>query len=284
MIRALIGAMIAEPLLHCERLVVGFGRRALVPAFDLAIQPGEVVLVVGHNGAGKTTLVRTVLGLLRPVSGTVRRRDGLRCTYVPQATAIDALVPLQVEELVRWGGLRGWSFLRPWARLGGGDRGRSEGQGEDPSQGRSQGSDNGVPSIDALRRRRFGELSGGQRQRVLLARLVGGDAELAVLDEPTASMDGPTSEATFAALRRLARERGTTSIVVSHAAAIAAPYADRIALFDPEGDGVRVGPPAEMAASPRFRGLFGAVALPDTEHAADAADAADAVRAEAAGA
>ena len=269
MIRALIGAMIAEPLLRCERLVVGFGRRALVPAFDLSIQPGEVVLVVGHNGAGKTTLVRTVLGLLRPVSGEVHRRAGLRCTYVPQATAIDALVPLQVEELVRWGGLRGWSFLRPWARLGGGDRGRS------------QGSEIGVPSIDELRRRRFGELSGGQRQRVLLARLVGGDAELAVLDEPTASMDGPTSEATFAALRRLSRERGTTSIVISHAAAIAAPYADRIALFDPEGDGVRVGPPAEMAASPRFRGLFGAVALPSAE---DAEHAAGAVRAEAAGA
>ena len=231
--------MTAAPLVRCERLVVGFARRARLPPIELAIEPGEVLLVVGHNGAGKTTLVRTLLGLIRPLSGTVVRRAGLRCTYVPQATAIDALVPLQVGELVGWGAQRGWSFLRPWARAGG-----------KPSI---------EPSIEALRRR-FGELSGGQRQRVLLARLVAGDAELAVLDEPTASMDGPASAATFAALRRLAAERGTSSIVVSHAAAAAAPHVDRIALLDPEGGGLTIGPPGEIAEAPRFRGLFGTVA------------------------
>jgi zinc transport system ATP-binding protein len=242
--------MTSGPLVRCERLVVGFGRRALLPPIDLAIEGGEVVLVVGHNGAGKTTLARTLLGLLRPLGGTVRRRAGLRCTYMPQATAIDALVPLQVDELVRWGAQRGWSFLRPWSRP----------RPAPPAAGEA------APILDiaGLRRRRFGELSGGQRQRVLLARLLAGDAELAVLDEPTASMDGPTAEATFAALRRLAAERGTTSLVVSHAAAIAAPHVDRIALLDPEdpeGAGVRVGPPREIVASPWFRGLFGAVAL-----------------------
>jgi zinc transport system ATP-binding protein len=242
----------SDPLVRCEQLVIGFGRRPLLPPIDLSIERGEVMLVVGHNGAGKTTLARTILGLLRPLGGAAHRRAGPRCTYVPQATAIDALVPLQVDELVRWGAQRGWSFLEPWAR-----RRAAAPAGESAA----------VPEIlgiAELRRRRFGELSGGQRQRVLLARLLAGDAELAVLDEPTASMDGPTAAATFAALRRLAAERGTTSLVISHAAAIAAPHVDRIALLDPEGAGVLVGPPGEVAASPRFRGLFGAVTLAAT--------------------
>jgi ABC-type Mn2+/Zn2+ transport system ATPase subunit len=243
------------PLVRCERLVVGFARRALLPPIDLAIEPGEVVLVVGHNGAGKTTLVRTLLGLIRPLSGTVERRAGVRCTYVPQAAAIDALVPLRVDELVGWGGLRGWSFLRPWARR----RAAAAAPG-------GAGEPSSETSIDGLRRRRFGELSGGQRQRVLLARLVAGDAELAVLDEPTASMDGPASAATFAALRRLAAERGTTSIVVSHAAAAATPHVDRIALLDPEAGGLTIGPPDEIAETPRFRGLFGACAVGAAAH------------------
>ena len=244
----------AAPLVRCERLVVGFGRRALLPPIDLAIEPGEVLLVVGHNGAGKTTLVRTLLGLVRPLAGTAVRRAGLRCTYVPQASAIDALVPLQVDELVGWGAQRGWSFLRPWAR-----RRAAAAAGDEPAIGADE-LEPGGKMIDGLRRRRFGELSGGQRQRVLLARLVAGDAELAVLDEPTASMDGPASAATFAALRRLAAERGTTSVVVSHAAAAAASHVDRIALLDPEGGGLTVGPPGEIAEAPRFRGLFGTVA------------------------
>jgi ABC-type Mn2+/Zn2+ transport system ATPase subunit len=217
-----------------------------------------VVLVVGHNGAGKTTLVRTLLGLIRPLSGTVARRAGLRCTYVPQATAIDALVPLQVDELVGWGGLRGWSFLRPWARR------RAAAAGAGAAEPSSE------TSIEGLRRRRFGELSGGQRQRVLLARLVGGDAELAVLDEPTASMDGPASSATFAALRRLAAERGMTSVVVSHAAAAATPHVDRIALLDSEAGGLAIGPPGEIVETPRFRGLFGACAVAPAVHAGGA--------------
>lgn len=230
----------SEPLVACEGLEIGFAPPALLPPFDLTVHAGEVILVVGRNGSGKTTLVRTLLGLIPPLGGVVRRRSGLRATYVPQGTAIDPLVPLKVRELMAWATLREWSFLRPWRR--------------------PRRSDGGIAElhVDELRDRRFGDLSGGQRQRVLLARLTDSDAELAVLDEPTAGMDGPATDATYRALRGFADAQQMASLVVTHEAAAAARYADRIALLDPDTEGFAIGPPRDIVVRPRFRELFGA--------------------------
>jgi zinc transport system ATP-binding protein len=189
-----------------------------------------------------------MLGLVPPIRGTVVRRSGLRATYVPQASAVDGLVPLQVAELTGWGALRGWSFARPWSIR---DRAERARRGL-----RDQG-------VEDLARRRMAELSGGQRQRVLLARMVASDSELAILDEPTAAMDGPAATATYASLRRLARDRGQASVVVTHAAADAARHADRIVLLDPDAGGVTIGSVTDVAAVPRFRSLFGGVDIPE---------------------
>lgn len=228
-------------LVSCTRLEVGFDRHALLPPIDLDVVAGEVLVIVGHNGTGKTTFARTLLGLLPPVAGTVRRRKDLACTYVPQASSFDPTVPLRVDELLGWGGIRGWGF----ARVGHGRRHRAWAR-------------KGLEELDIaeLATRRLDELSGGQRQRVLLARLLASDAQLAVLDEPTAAMDGPSTGATFAALRRLATERGTTSIVVTHAIAAAASHVDRVVVFDPGASGIVIGTPREIAETPRFHALF----------------------------
>jgi zinc transport system ATP-binding protein len=242
------------PLARCRALEVGYRGRALLPAFTTAIGAGEIMLVVGRNGSGKSTFARTLLGLMSPVAGAVERAAS-RLSYVPQAAAIDPAVPLRVRDLVGWGRLRGGRFLVPWLRQA--DRDACRRAMDDMAVGDLAG-------------RRLAELSGGQLQRVLLARMLAGDSQLAVLDEPTAAMDAVSELAAFRRLRELAHERGIGIVVITHEVAVATPFADSIAFFDPDHDGGRVdvGSAAEIAALPRFRALFGRV---ETREAGSAA-------------
>jgi len=238
-----------ETVVDCKKLVLGYRGKPLLPAFDLELKRGCVWLVVGRNGSGKTTFVRTVLGLLRPISGRVVQSSQLRMSYVPQASTIDGTVPVRGGDVAGWGRLRGWGFLRPWKT-----------SADWTAMRRALG------DIDAstLERRRFGEMSGGQQQRVLIAQMLAGDAEVAFLDEPTAAMDATSERTTYRRLRELVHARGMAAVVVTHAVAVAAPFADHIAFFDPDdpsqkGGRVHLGDAAEVARDPRFIDFFGVV-------------------------
>lgn len=232
----------------CESLVIGHAGRALLPPIDLAIEPGRMLLVLGRNGAGKSTLIRTLLGLTPPVAGRVRRsRPDLRLAYVPQAAALDDIVPVRAREVVEWGLLRGWSFL------GRGGRSRREAVGRALSD----------VGADAFRRQPFRELSGGQKQRVLFARLLAGEAEVVVLDEPTASMDMTSEQEAYERMASLA-EAGLAVVVVTHTIGLAARFAASALLLDRsdrhEGGLVMAGPVDEVLSHPTSVALFPGIA------------------------
>jgi len=231
------------PLARCERLVVGRGRTGLLPPIDLAIDPGTLTLVVGRNGAGKSTFARTLLGLLPPVSGRVAlRRPDLRLTYVPQRASLDDALPIRARELVAFGQLRGYGFLRPWAA-------RSERDACDAALTAASASD--------LAQLPLRDLSEGQKQRVLFARLIASDAELALLDEPTAAMDPAAQRAAFEQLTKLAKERGMGLVVISHALGVALEHATHVLFLDRDHGVVVYGEKEEALLHPELRRHYG---------------------------
>ena len=213
----------AEPrtgaIVEARDVVKSFGQTPALRGASLTIRPGEIVAVMGPSGSGKSTLLHCLAGILLPERGEVwfggqrldtlsdERRSALRRDRFGFVFQTGQLVPeLTAEEnvalpLLLAGTRRGpaRTAARNWF---------------------------GPLGLDGLEHRRSGELSGGQAQRVALARgLVAGPAVL-FADEPTGSLDSVSGELVMDLLTAAAREHGTTVVLVTHDARIAA-YADR---------------------------------------------------------
>ena len=209
----------AGPLIVATDVVKSFGPTPALRGASLAVAAGEVVAVMGPSGSGKSTLLHCLAGILKPDRGEVwfggRRLDTMgeaersatrreRFGFVFQS---GQLVPeLTAEENVALplllGGVRrpaALSEARAWfARL----------------------------DLGGLEERRSGELSGGQAQRVALARALVGRPQVVFADEPTGSLDSLSGEHVMELLVGASRDQGTTVVLVTHDARVAA-YAER---------------------------------------------------------
>jgi zinc transport system ATP-binding protein len=105
--------------------------------------------------------------------------------------------------------------------------------------------------------RPYRELSEGQKQRTLLARVIASQADLVLLDEPTAAMDAVAERETMRRLSALAREKRIAVVVVSHDLAMAAEYADTLLFLDRESPAVVVGDARTVFCHPAFRHQYG---------------------------
>ncbi len=221
-------------LIDCRKLRVGHNGRALLPAIDLQVRAGSCLAIVGRNGAGKTTLLETMLGLIKPIAGSVERSGELRrLCYVPQTNAFDKLLPVRAGEVVMQGRLRDRNFLRPW-----------------PSKTDRLAVQTALEEAGAteLATTLFRELSVGQRQRVMFARLLVTEAQLAMLDEPTAAMDAVAEKEALDSLLRLARDRSMAIILISHGLDIAERFADQLLLLDRDAGEILCGAREEIVA------------------------------------
>jgi ABC-type Mn2+/Zn2+ transport system ATPase subunit len=193
-------ASTSDWVLKGHKLRLGYGRHVLFHDFSFEVARGEILGIVGPNGSGKSTLLKTMLGLLKPLDGQVKRQTSLSISYVPQRDRIDAGIPITVLEVVLMGlTARSGAFHR----VGADDREAAR---------RALG----LLGDEALGPRLFRNLSRGQQQRVLLARALAGEPDVLVLDEPTAGMDIASEAAMIEFLRELNRRRRVTIVIVTH--------------------------------------------------------------------
>jgi len=201
---------LADPALRLDGLAVAYGREPVLEGVTGSVEPGGSLALIGPNGAGKSTLIRSILGLVPAVAGTVEvlgttpQRARGRVAYVPQADTLDPQFPVDALQVVLMGRYRlmGW-LSRP--------------KREDREAARAALARVGLADRAGDR---FGTLSGGQRQRVLLARAIAQEARLLLLDEPFNGVDSSTTEVVLDVLAEL-RAEGVALVMATHDLSIA---------------------------------------------------------------
>lgn len=232
----------ADPVVTARSLALSRGGRVVLEVGDLDIGPG-VTSLVGPNGSGKSTLLHAIAGLLptgRDVlrvfgesAGAVRRR----VAYVLQAQHAPAHMPVTVREIVALGRAAERGAFR---RLGRADRTIVDGAIDRVGLG-------------ALASRHLGDLSGGERQRSFVAQGLAQDAQLLLLDEPTAGLDLESSEQIRAVLLE-ERSAGRTVVVATHDLGDAA-RSDHVVLV--AGRLVAAGPPRSVLVRRNLSEAYG---------------------------
>ena len=204
-----------EKLIDIEHVTAAYGNKTVLRDISLTVWKGDFLAIIGPNGGGKTTLLKVILGLLPPVSGTIRfYEDGqmvpsLRIGYLPQLNNIDKKFPISVREVVTSGLASEKPLFRSYSA----------------SQKQRVEEVLGKMGLEDLAGRAIGELSGGQLQRVLLGRSIVSRPQVLILDEPNSYVDKRFESHFYKLLDEINNE--CAIILVSHDLAVIRMLADR---------------------------------------------------------
>ncbi|MDV7242449.1 MULTISPECIES: metal ABC transporter ATP-binding protein [Rhodococcus] len=199
--------MTPQPAVEVQDVTVHYGDVLALDRVSLSLQAGRVCGLVGMNGSGKSTLFKTIMGTVKPDTGTVRingqapaaaRKTGV-LGYVPQSEEVDWAFPLSVRDVVMTGRYGRMGLTR---RPGKADR---------------SAVDHALERVELtdLADRQIGQLSGGQKKRTFVARGIAQEATILLLDEPFAGVD-KRSEATITTLLRELAGAGAAILVSTH--------------------------------------------------------------------
>jgi len=240
-----------KPCIELRGVSVAYDGRPVLENVSWTVPCGTMAAIIGPNGGGKSTLLRTLVGRLKPVRGSVRvlGDDPVKVrrhiSYLPQNEEIEWGFPLRAVDVVMQGRLASTPWWTPFG-LGRKSRDREAYEAAMAALERVR--------LAELALRPVGDLSGGQRQRVLLARALVQDARLILLDEPATGLDATAQHDLLDILEEL-RDEGRTIVITTHDLNCLTDCFDTVI-------GIRrriifSGPPAETLRPDRLLAVFG---------------------------
>lgn len=236
-------------MLEIENVHFSYGKEEVLRGIDLDVEEREIFSLLGGSGSGKTTILNLIAGFERPSKGNIRIDGKDMKDTAPEKRKVgmvfqdNALFPhLNVEKNILYGAgkRRGGKLLKELVELVG-----------------LEGKTERMPS----------DLSGGEKQRVALARTLAYDPKIILLDEPLSSLDASLRASLRNELRSIIRDRGITTIHVTHDQTEAMAVSDRMGLLD-GGEVKETGRPRDLYERPKkavtarfmgFKNIFQAV-------------------------
>ena len=243
-----VAASDGEASLVASEVSVRLGGAPVLTSVSFEARPGEVSGLIGPNGAGKSTLLRVMAGLIQPYAGSVTlggtairrvkpRERARQIAYMPQHDAAHPFTALQTVLMGRYTHLGRFEL-----------EGRRDVRIAREAMARTE--------TGQFENRQLDRISGGERQRVILARALAQQANVILLDEPSASLDLKHRLSMMETLRAEAGERGVAVVAALHDVSLAGRYCDRLVLLS-DGAIAAEGAPAAVLTTDNLRRVFG---------------------------
>ena len=244
----------SAPLLDVDGLTVAFGRALAVDGLSFSVAPGEAVALVGESGSGKSVTALSIMGLLpegagRVAGGTIafEGRDLATVTEAERRRVRGERMGMIFQEPM--------TSLNPMLTIG---RQMTEGlevhRGAAPREARARAEAMlervGIDRPADRLRQYPHEFSGGMRQRVMIAMTMALEPRLLIADEPTTALDVTVQAQILDLMRDLARDTGTSLLLITHDMGVVAEIADRVVVMR-EGRRVEEGAVGPIFAAPR---------------------------------